>query len=78
MAGGEGNFITPMEHPQEGFINKWLSSTHDIGELKLLNFVPPLIRNGVKCALIPRSIIDLLERKNPLKLTLTVLGDTLS
>lgn len=53
-----------------------LPSTHDIGELRLLQHVPPLIRNGVKHALLPRSTMDLPEVGKPLRLMLRALGDT--
>lgn len=65
----------PIEHPYRGFVNKW-PSFHDRGELRLLQHFSPLIKNGVKHALLPRSMIDLPTIGKPLHLTRRALGDT--
>lgn len=65
-----------MEQLGRGFINKWVPTTHDIGEFKLLQHVPSLIRGDKKYALLPRSIFDFPDHGSPLRLTLRVLGDT--
>lgn len=64
------------EHPSRGFIKIWLPKTHDIGELKQMQYVPPLLRGGVKCDLHPWNMIILPEYGKALDQTLRVLGET--
>lgn len=57
------------EHPYQGIINKRPPSMHDVGELRIMEFIPPSgVRNGMKLAAIPRGIIDISESGKPLQL----------
>lgn len=64
-----------MEHPFEEFINKWKFHTHDdLGDLRILEFVPLMIR-GVRHALLHRNSLELPTYGERLMLTLRVLLD---
>lgn len=66
--------IQQKRRPLHGFVDKWKCTTQDLGDLRMLKFVQPLVKDGIQRAVIYRSQIHTPSPRDHLILCLQVLG----
>lgn len=67
---------TEKELSYMGFVDKWKPSTMDIGNLRSLEYVTPLIDGRKDFAILCRGEIQPFKYGTPLKLTMRVIGES--